>query len=182
MHEYRENSAACSAAEDLLIRESLDGLQGGDAVRLRQHLRTCAPCRSYQELLHQFRKSLDVEPRPALRPDPAMHRRLRSMLQPRRRSGSLAQLLNLRVPVYQAVLGAAAAVFIVFAATRLSPDTRHQPIPLAAPSSAEYARVDSYEVLEKLKRLDVQTRGWGHAEDSLLIRFHSTSLEPADSI
>jgi len=50
------------------------------------------------------------------------------------------------------------------------------------PRGAEFTRVDSYDVLGKLKLLDTRSRGWDNTEDSLLIRFPATSLEPTDSI
>ena len=175
-----EQQTTCSAAEELLTAESLGILDDLERVRLRQHLCSCPACRSHRQLLRQFRTSLDLGQNGSLRPDPAIQQRLRSALLSRRRP--LMQFLSRRVPLYQAMLGAAAAVFILFAASRLGPDIRLPAAPLPMPAGAEYAHVDSYEVLGKLNLLDAQSRGWDHTEDSLLIRFHPTNIKTSDSI
>ena len=180
MNRDAEQQTTCSAAEELLTAESLGILGEMESARLRRHLRSCPPCRSHQQLLRQFRTCLDLGQNGSLRPDPAIQQRLRSALLSRRRP--LVQFLNRRVPLYQAMLGAAAAVFILFTASRLGPDIRRPTAPLLAPAGAEYTHVDSYEVMGKLNLLDAQSRGWDHTEDSLLIRFHPTNIKTTDSI
>lgn len=182
MSEETEFAVTCAAAEELLAAENLEPLADLERARLRQHLRDCASCRAHHRLLLQFRASLDPEQQPALRPDPAIRQRLRSAVRQQRRPVPLAGFLQRRIPVYQAVLGAAAAVFILFAANSLGPETPRAVAPLSVPRGAEFTRVDSYEVLRKLKLLDARSRGWNNTEDSLLIRFPATRLETTDSI
>ena len=182
MSEETEFAVTCATAEKLLAAESLEPLDDLERARLRQHLRDCASCRAHHHLLQQFRASLDPEQQPELRPDPAIQQRLRATVRQQRRPTPLVGLLQRRIPVYQAVLGAAAAVFILFAATSLDPETPRPVAPLSVPRGAEFTRVDSYDVLGKLKLLDTRSRGWNNTEDSLLIRFPATRLEPVDSI
>jgi hypothetical protein len=173
-------SIPCPAIEELLRAEALDALGDLERSRLEHHLRRCASCRAYRRLLQRFHTAL--APTDGQRPDPAGHDRLRQAVRRRRRSGSLAGLLRRPIPVYQALLGAAAAVFLLLAAELLRSD---EPPPAASPTlprDVEHARIDSYEVLAKLKLLDAPSRGWRHTEDSLLIRFPITNLQPADSI
>jgi len=182
MSEETVSAVTCAAAEELLATESLDILDDLDRARLRQHLRVCASCRTHRRLLQQFRASLDPEQRPELRPDPAIQQRLRATVRRQRRPIPLVGLLQRRIPVYQAILGAAAAIFVLFAATSPDPETPRPVAPLSVPRGTEFTRVDSYDVLGKLKLLDTRSRGWNNAEDSLLIRFPATCLEPTDSI
>jgi len=51
---------------------------------------------------------------------------------------------------------------------------------LAQNSSLEYTRIDSYEVLEKLKL--IEKKGIGHTEDSLLIRYLIAQQNNPDAI
>lgn len=182
MSEETESAVTCAAAEALLAAESLEPLADLESARLRQHLRDCASCRAHHRLLQQFRATLDPERRPELRPDPAIQEHLRAAVLRQRRPILLIGLLQRRIPVYQAVLGAVAALFVLFAATSLGPEMPHRAAPLSVPRGAEFTRVDSYDVLGKLKLLDTRSRGWDNTEDSLLIRFPATSLEPTDSI
>jgi len=176
-----EFTATCTAAEELLIAESLGEISDLERVRLRQHLCDCASCRAQRQLLRQFHTTLDPERKNGLAPDPAIQQRLRAAL-PKRPVFPLTQLLNRRIPLYQAVLGAAAAILLIFATTSFDPGTQRATIPLAASHPIAFTRADSDEVRGKLRLLDAQSRGWDHTEDSLLIRFHPTILEQSDSI
>ncbi|MBT4498019.1 MAG: zf-HC2 domain-containing protein [Gemmatimonadetes bacterium] len=176
-----EFTATCTAAEELLIAESLGEISDLERIRLRQHLCECTSCRTQRQLLGQFHTALDPERENGLTPDPAVQQRLRAAL-PEQPAFPLNRLLHRRIPLYQAVLGAAAAILLIFATTSFDPGTQRAAIPLTAAHPVAFTRADSDEVRGKLRLLDAQSRGWDHTEDSLLIRFHPTILEQSDSI
>ena len=82
----------------------------------------------------------------------------------------LLRLAQIRVPVYQALLGAAAVFLLLVATEHPSPakTLRALPTPLVQPIPTP---PDSYEVTANVHLLEHQRRGQANAKDSLLIRF-----------
>jgi hypothetical protein len=167
----------CDIIQDMLLHQDPIPANEMVATPLRLHLQACAACRQFSYLLHQTRDALAV---PQTAPDPHMQHRLRNAVGQTHGRHPIGIFLRQRMPVYQAVLGVLAVTLVFLGADQISLNL-HSVVPaLAQNSSLEYTRIDSYEVLEKLKL--IEKKGIGHTEDSLLIRYLIAQENNPDAI
>ncbi|MFH1570787.1 MAG: zf-HC2 domain-containing protein [Gemmatimonadota bacterium] len=173
------DATLCDQVRTLLVARQLGAAAAPEAGRARQHLAGCPACRSYARVLERLQAETAAEVE-AARPDPriqvALRRALRARPPSRPAAAALRGFLRLRLPAYQVLLGAAAAVALLFAALPrgpgyLDPGYRAAPMARAGSTAVYLTHADSDEVSVKMRRLDSQPRGPG--VDTLLSRGRS---------
>jgi len=166
----------CERARAWMVEDLMGEGRTEDEAAGHQHLASCPGCRQYRQVLLGLGRSTAAEGRRTPAPAAALES-LRAAVRARRRPRYLwpavRQLLQVRVPAYQALLGAAAAVVLLFAARPGGPPSRLSisapGAPPAAATPVTLTRADSHRVDQMLRRLERQDRGPGL--DTLLSRY-----------
>lgn len=170
----------CDDIERLLINRLLGELTTDKNLLVEEHLRTCTRCRSYQIALLNMQNAMQAEGEEKLAPDPAIRenviRRMRAARS--REAGILGNLLEsfrrafaYRIPVYQAVLGAALIVAMSITLRHLPSSALQEPsevrplVRLEMPPPSQMSVIDNLEVVRQ------QKIGRSVREDTTLTRF-----------
>lgn len=114
----------CADVQDLLIKKDFAEITAHESLMLNEHLQQCQACRAFQQILLNVQQAMQPAAEEMLIPNPAIRQNLRNRLrraQPARRASNgrreiwntLHDILNLKIPVYQAVLGTA-VIFAIF--------------------------------------------------------------------
>ena len=176
---------SCDQVRALMVGRRLGASEPRDDLLMRDHLASCAACRQYELVLVRLESAVASEvgqARPRLEGVEALRAVVRARRSRRSLWASVRELVQVRVPAYQAVLGAAAVAILVFASL---PGARRPAAPAWTDSAAgqgnaampALTRADSYHVDRMLLRLDRPGRGPG--VDTLLIRYLSRQARGA---
>ncbi|MEJ2637409.1 MAG: zf-HC2 domain-containing protein [Calditrichia bacterium] len=111
----------CRVAEDLLTKRMSEKLTDSEISHVKAHLDSCPQCRAFQDILLKMQETVGIEGKGELSPDPAIRENiLRRMKAGRRRKRTnpvdllrfMKQVLEFRIPVYQAALTVALVIII----------------------------------------------------------------------
>jgi len=172
----------CDRARHLLAARQADPGGASGEQALGAHLDTCPACREYGRMLVRLEAELAVDTHRAHASGAGLDRLHAAVRRNRPRPSlwsAFEQLVQVKVPAYQALVGAAAAAALVVA---LLPAPHRAPGPAwtRAPGDSvavALTRADSYRVDQMLSRLDGQRRG--PAADTLLSRYLSRQAASA---
>ena len=179
----------CARAEELLISRSLEGrLDGREESMLATHIDTCPACARFGAGIDEMGHVMAIDEHSPLRPNPAVAAHLRRRLltaEPASRTviQRLRDIVGVRIPAYQAALGMAVAFLALFLGVgRLAgvPDVTDEltvgTLVVERPA-AIFTRLDTYEVLDKMRMLD--RFGRTQAVDSLFSRVLAEQIDTA---
>lgn len=172
----------CEAAQDLLIHSEAAPLTASEIVALSAHLQHCERCLAFQSTMINIHHFIQTTAQDHLAPNPATPLYLRNKIQPRRQvvtSGNrfwhtLREILNFRIPAYQAVLGMAAAVAMMIAIDKLDAANNGTSSAQTVASPKEKPMLVAPATVNHIAKIDSQTIGRTVADDSLLMKFMVT--------
>lgn len=178
----KKNGLACDAAQELLIKGDFESLAHDEAFALAEHLQHCGPCAAFQSNLVNIAKFIRVSASENLTPDPAIREHIRNKIKlPRQTAGGLSEIwhfvlevLNVRIPVYQAVLGMAVVAAMFLAFDKLSARGDGEITKSARMTQTENHLLAPAVVLNHITEIDSQKIGRTVADDSLLMKFMVT--------
>ncbi len=170
----------CDNIEDLLIKQNIENLSAEESDLLHKHLKACKHCQSYQHELAYIQRSMLMDQKNPLKPDPAI-RQIVTKQMLRRKPGQqgllnsfwqwLLNFLDYRIPVYQGLFGIACGLFI-FALIHYFP-LPDQSVMKHSPYQLQIADTTLYQinVIKNLQIIEQQKIGKNVSEDSVLTRF-----------
>ena len=173
-------SENCLNIEQLLIKSSFDKLTGDENLVVKEHLKSCGRCRIFQNTLVNLHESAAIPLKGKLAPDSAIHRNIIKRMktarpQKQRVFGKIwkyiRNILEYRIPVYQAAFGAALILLLIFTVDQISvlpankvPDS-HNILQTEESISTQMNVVDDLNIIEH------QKIGRSVREDSILTRY-----------
>jgi hypothetical protein len=170
----------CDEMEWLLVCKILDGITPNQNIKLKEHLKSCERCRSYQETLSGLQHTMKAGAEEKLQPDPAIKENIikRMKAAKRKEAGVLTRIwqstkamFDYRIPAYQAVLGLILVALVYFAVER-SPSIPEQEIPIShSLTRMEVPPPAEISVIDNLSVIDHQKIGRTLGEDTTLTRF-----------
>jgi predicted anti-sigma-YlaC factor YlaD len=177
----------CASVQELLLKKDFADLTEHESLMLTEHLQQCESCRALEQVLLKMQQAMQPVADEILVPNPAIRQDLRNRIrrtQPARHTSNglrevwiaFRDILRLRIPVYQAVLGAA-VVFVVFIGIdQLNAHGERETLRrLLSEQNGQRAIVHS-EVPHRIAQIDSQKIGRSVAEDSLLMKFIVTAM------
>ncbi len=180
----RSTDNNCTHFEDLLVRKSLGQITQGETLLLTEHLKGCKQCQAYSDTLAEIASSMQIS-ETDLTPNPEIYEHLKSRLQTaktvelrilRTLGNRLFRIFNIRIPLYQAVLGTAAILITAFALENVSLSN----LDLPESSQTKEPAIVPDRLLHHLKITEAQRIGQTVGEDSLLtkhiVELHDTFL------
>jgi hypothetical protein len=174
-----ENKTSCADVEDLLIRKGFEPLTDRESRLLMEHLQACERCRSLQNLTIRTQTLLDISSETGLTPDPSIAQAVRRRMRSAARAGdkrdrpvwgAVLRVLQHRIPVYQAVLGAV-VITAVWVGVKKQPAPR--PAEFSRPEKTQEERpgLTPQKAPDRLSAVDRPQVGRTIREDSLLAKF-----------
>ena len=173
----------CAAAQDLLIKKDFESLAKDEASALAGHLQQCGQCVAFQNNLMNIAKFIRVSASENLAPDPAIRQHIRSKIKPPRQAAgglseiwhSVLEVLNVKIPVYQAVLGMAVVAVMFIALDKLNARGDGEIAERAQVTQKENQALAPPAVMNHVAEIDSQKIGRTVADDSLLMKFMVTT-------
>jgi len=178
----KKNGLACDAAQELLIKKDFDALAEKEAFALAEHLQQCGHCVAFQTDLAHINQFIRVSALENLAPDPAIREHARSKIKPQRQTAagldeiwhSVREVLNVKIPVYQAVMGMAVVAAIFLAFDKLNARGDGEMAKRARMTKNENQILAPSTVMNHIAEIDSQKIGRTVADDSLLMKFMVT--------
>ncbi len=179
-----KNGLACDAAQELLIKKDFESLAEAEAFALTEHLQRCGHCVAFQTNLANINQFIRVSAAENLAPDPAIREHVRNKIKPQRRTAAglgeiwhaVLEVLNVKIPVYQAVMGMAVilAVFIMIDKldARGDSEARKQ---ITSREEQILVPKGTTTNMNHVAEIDSQKIGRTVADDSLLMKFMVTA-------
>jgi predicted anti-sigma-YlaC factor YlaD len=177
----------CIFIQDLLIKKDFAELAAHESETLIEHLQQCEACRAFQQVLLNVQQAIQPAAEEILIPHPAIRQNLRNRLrraQPARQAsirlreiwGTLLNILKLKIPVYQAVLGTAIIFAVFIGIDKLNARGEREMLQrLLNEQNGKQALAPS-EAPHHIAQIDSQKIGRSVAEDSLLMKFMVTAM------
>ncbi len=177
----------CAIIQDLLIKKDFAELAAHENETLTGHLQQCEACRAFQQILLNVQQAIQSATEEILVPHPAIRQNLRNRLRrakPTRQVpqglreiwGTLLDILRLRIPVYQAVLGTAIIFAVFVGIDKLNARGEREMLQrLLSEQNGKQTFVPS-EAPHHIAQIDSQKIGRSVAEDSLLMKFIVTAM------
>ncbi len=177
----------CARAQDLLLKKDFDELTAHENLTLNEHLQQCEACRAFQQILLNMQQAIQPAAEEILVPDPVIHQNLRNRIrraQPARHASNglreiwnaLHDVLKLKIPVYQAVLGTAIIFAVFIGIDKLNARGEREMLQRLLSEQNEQQAIIPSEVPHRIAQIDSQKIGRSVAEDSLLMRFIVTAM------
>jgi hypothetical protein len=177
----------CAAIHDLLVKKDFAELAAHESEMLTEHLQQCEACRAFQQVLLNVQQAIQPAAEEILLPNPAIHQNLRSRLRRtkpvrqvptglREAWNSLLDILKLKIPVYQAVLGAAVIFAGFIGIDKLNARGEHVMLQRLLSEQNGKQNFVPLEAPHHIARIDSQKIGRSVAEDSLLMKFIVTAM------
>jgi hypothetical protein len=178
-----KNGLACDAAQELLIKKDFDALAEQEAFALAEHLQQCGSCVAFQTNLADINKFIRVSAAENLAPDPTIREQVRSKIKPPRQTiaglsaiwRSVREVLNIKIPVYQAALGMAVVAAMLLALDKLNARGDGEIAKRAQMTQNEKQALAPPAVINHVAEIDSQKIGRTVADDSLLMKFMVTA-------
>jgi hypothetical protein len=181
MKENKIHRSQCQNIDDLISKKLSGEFSGVENSLLSEHLLDCQSCRNAVTAAENLFESLHFSHEKSLNPDPALRQRLRKRVKrlkqnekpaPQMPLDFIINLLRIRVPVYQAVIGMVIFLGILLYSNYLTfPNTSSLS---EAPESAQYA--DSTGQMDTIRTSGPEKLGRSIREDSLLAKFFMTVM------
>ncbi|MCI0697182.1 hypothetical protein L0337_34905 [candidate division KSB1 bacterium] len=177
----------CASVQDLLLKKDFTDLTEHESLMLTEHLQQCEACRAFQQVLLNVQQAIQPAADEMLVPNPAIRQNLRNRIRrakPARHASSglrevwnvLRDILRLKIPVYQAVLGTAIIFAVFIGIDRLNARGEREVLQrLLSEQNGQQAIIPS-EVPHRIAQIDSQKIGRSVAEDSLLMKFIVTAM------
>ncbi len=177
----------CADVQDLLIKKDFAELTEHERLALNEHLQQCEACRAFQQALLNVQQAIQPAAEEILVPNPAIRQNLRNRIrraQPARHASNglrevwnaLRDILKLKIPVYQAVLGTAIIFAVFIGIDKLNAHGESEILQrLLSEQNGKQAIVPS-EGPHHIAQIDSQKIGRSVAEDSLLMKFIVTAM------
>lgn len=177
----------CAGVQDLLIKKDFAKLATQENLTLNAHLQQCEACRAFQQALLNVQQAIQPDAEENLLPHPAIRQNLRNRIrhaQPARQVptglreawDSLLDILKLKIPVYQAVLGAAVIFAVFFGIDKLNARGEREMLQrLLSEQNGKQILMPS-DAPQRFAQIDSQKIGRSVAEDSLLMKFIVTAM------
>jgi predicted anti-sigma-YlaC factor YlaD len=184
MKKANENfSTQCDEVERLLVKKDVDGLTSQENLLLKDHLKSCERCRSYQSALLNVRDSVQIDSEEKLIPDPAIRRNiLRSMNALKQKETPVLtswrhvrSILAYRIPIYQTLAGVALIFLISVGINQLFVSADRETVELQSFAQVETIGATQMRVTESLEIIDQQKIGRSAKEEPELIQFLVTA-------
>lgn len=174
----------CEVIQTLLITGEADSLDSEMAAYCSHHLEECADCRAIQKETAVLAHRLQQKPEADLAAGPAIHAQLMQKMQHKRSKSfsltrwftSLRDLLNRRIPVYQAALATGFVLLIIFLTINFPVGITPEHIDTTETESIEFLYDDQGFVLQALQISDSQKIGINVKEDTMFTRFIYTTM------
>lgn len=179
------NTINCNDIERVMISKNFDEITDDENITIKEHLKSCAHCRSYQYTLLNLQNTLQVKPDHKLSPDPNIRRNIIKGMksiqsqEPGIFSRSwqyIRSILEYRIPVYQALSGAVLILLILFAINQLYFSINWNRIINQEIILLEVTIPDKISAIKNIDLIDQQKIGRNVKEDSLLARFIVPSM------
>jgi len=179
----KKNGLACAAAQDLLIKKDFEPLAKDEAFALAGHLQQCGHCAAFQNNLASLHDLIHAAAPENLAPDPAIREHVRSKIKPQPQTAaglskiwhSVLEVLNVKIPVYQAVLGMAVVAVMLLALDKLNARGDGEIAKRARMTKNENQILAPSTVMNHIAEIDSQKIGRTVADDSLLMKFIVTT-------
>lgn len=176
MSSSKTHSQVCQSVEDLLARRLLGDLNSAEKADLNRHLQNCSACQKVAVLLEKMPGTLQADAE-QLAPHAETLPLIRAKLNQKKGGqfknipGFLSNVLQFRVPIYQAALGIALLLLLFIFISRPS-------IPADARMNRNLVPVQLADTTLKPDSLQKsgQTVGRNIFEDSLLAKFLYTIM------
>ncbi len=177
----------CVEVQDLLIKRDFAELAVPESMALTEHLQECEACRAFQNVLLKMQQAIQPAAVESLAPDPAIRQNLRNSIhlaQPARHASpglseiwhAILDILKLRIPVYQAVLGMAMIFAIFIGIDKLNARGEREMLKRLQIEQSGKQIIAPSAVSPHIAQIDSQKIGRSVAEDSLLMRFMVTAM------
>ncbi len=174
----------CEVIEELFITGEMDSVDEETATYISQHLKTCAACRAVQQETAILADHLHRKPEADLKADPAIREQLIQQLQQNGKKSfsfvhwiyGLRDLLNRRIPVYQAALAASFVLLIVFFTINMPAGFTPEQTDATENESIELLYDNQRFVFQALQFSDSQKIGINVKEDTMFTRFIYTTM------
>jgi len=178
----KKNGLACDAAQELLIKKDFASLAKDEIFALAEHLQQCGHCVAFQNNLENLHNLIHAAAPESLAPDPAIREYVRSKIKSQRQAAGLDKIrlagldiLNFKIPVYQAVLGMAVVAVMFLALDKLNARGDGEITKRARMTQTENQMLAPPAVLNHVAEIDSQKIGRTVADDSLLMKFMVTT-------
>lgn len=177
----------CVRMQDLLIKKNFVQLTAPESLMLTEHLQQCEACRAFQQVLLNVQQAVQPTAEEILVPHPAIRQNLQDRIrraQPARQVpkglreawNSLLDILKLKIPVYQAILGTAIIFAVFIGIDKLNAHGERETLQrLLSEQNGKQAIMPS-EAPYRIAQIDSQKIGRSVAEDSLLMKFIVTAM------
>jgi predicted anti-sigma-YlaC factor YlaD len=177
----------CASVQDLLLKKDFADLTEHENLTLNEHLQQCETCRAFQQVLLNMQQAIQPAAEEMLIPNPAIRQNLRNRMrraQPARQVPKglreiwnvLLDILRLKIPVYQAVLGTAIIFAVFIGIDKLNARGEREILQrLLSEQNGKQTFVPS-EAPHHIAQIDSQKIGRSVAEDSLLMKFIVTAM------
>lgn len=173
----------CQDFKNLIIQSGYEDLNAEELQSIQHHVQTCASCRAFEKLVTGIQNAPDTENDCEISPDRSIYKHLYHRMKALTTSNqtilrqwwySVKNLLEHRIPVYQAVSGAIIFFICIFVFQHITP-TKYS----HGTSSINIAPIDTvlYRSNGTVKDIDsIQTKKIGRSvkEDSALAKFIMT--------
>lgn len=181
MKENKIQRIQCPNIENWISKKFAGDLNAEENSLLSEHLLQCRSCRRAVTLAENLFESLHFSRDTSLTPDPGIRQKLRKRVKqlkqnekpaPQTPLSFVINLLKIRVPVYQAVIGMIIFLGILLYSNYLTIPNSN---PLSeAPESVQYA--DSTGLVDTIRTSTPEKVGRSIREDSLLAKFFMTVM------
>jgi len=175
----------CSKIEELIIKRNIEELSDSEVDTLEDHLSTCNSCRSFETSLQRINQEMQVEENETLTPSPAIREKILPQMRVREKSKenvfdtffkSIQNLLQYRVPVYQAGVALILAFILVGIGVNVPFSSVSSSDSMDSFVQGEIQTLDSNYLINNYPSLDSQNVGINVKEDTMLTRFIFNSM------
>ena len=172
--------ASCDDVELLLSKRLVDELTEDENHLVREHMKVCSRCRSYESILLNLQDSMQIKAEEKLAPHPAIRKHLAQRmknLKPqkagilRRTYHSFIHLFEYRIPVYQVLSGAVLMVLLFFGVRHFHFTGGQEPVGLQSIVQMEISAPAQLRIIDNLDFIGKQKIGQNVKEDSTLTQF-----------
>jgi hypothetical protein len=181
----RNKDPSCRKCETLIIKKKIEGLDSMEEKKLNSHLLKCSHCRDYQKTVDLVKTAIQTYPNVPMERDESIRRLILNRAKSKQTTSSniledillkIKSLFEIKIPVYQAVIGVIILFFLLFLIDL--PSNRFMENGISQiDSSSQNQQIDlPYNVIESLDFFLKQKIGKNVHEDSLLTRFIVSSM------
>lgn len=149
---------------------------------IKQHINSCSSCKSFYNLLTNFESAVNFSDDENLKPNTATNKYLLKIVKQNGESENglfsqaiekLKAVLNIKIPVYQAVLSGIGIILITIAVSSFSSRLNKH----AMKSAAKQSNIaDQFSMEQNIDTLQKQPIGRSVKEDSLLMKLLFSSM------